>query len=74
MQTKHWIDELKLSIINKNFIQIDKLSKNIPQFTTLQESQEALALINKANDLLKNEQTAMLSQMEKLKKAKKFLD
>ena len=74
MQKKSWISELKLSIINKNFTQIEKLSKNIPQFTTLYESQEALALINKANDLLKNEQKLILSQMEKLKKTKKFLD
>jgi len=74
MQKKSWISELKLSIINKNFTQIEKLSKNIPRFTTLYESQEALALINKANDLLKNEQKLILSQMEKLKKTKKFLD
>ena len=74
MQKESWISELKLSIINKNFIQIEKLSKNIPRFTTLQESQEALALIQKANDLLKNEQQLILSQMEKLKKTKKFLD
>ncbi len=74
MQKVSWISELKLSIINKNFIQIEKLSKNIPRFTTLQESQEALALIQKANDLLKNEQQLILSQMEKLKKTKKFLD
>ena len=74
MQKKSWISELKLSIINKNFTQIEKLSKNIPQFTTLHESQEALALINKANTLLKKEQQLILSHMEKLKKTKKFLD
>ena len=74
MQKKSWISKLKLSIINKNFDQIEKLSKNIPIFTTLKESQEALTLIVEANKILKNEQQQILSQMEKLKKTKKFLD
>ena len=74
MQKKSWVNELKLSIINKNITQIEKLSKNIPQFTTLQESQEVLALVNEANNLLRDKQKLILSQMEKLKKTKKFLD
>ncbi len=74
MQKKSWISKLKLSIINKNFDQIEKLSKNIPIFTTLKESQEALTLIAEANKMLKNKQQQILSQMEKLKKTKKFLD
>ena len=74
MQSKSWISDLKLSIVNKNFIQIEKLSKNIPHFETLDENQEALALINEANTLIKNEQQQILSQMEKLKKTKKFFD
>ena len=74
MQNKSWISDLKLSIVNKNFTQIEKLSKNIPHFETLDESRKALALINEANTLIKNEQQQILSQMEKLKKTKKFLD
>ncbi len=74
MQKKSWISNLKLSIINKNFTQIEKLSKNIPHFKTLDESRKALALIKEANTLIKNEQQQILSQMEKLKKTKKFLD
>jgi len=74
MQQKSWLSELKLSIVNKNFSQIEKLSKNIPHFKTLNESQEALALINEVNTLIQNEQQQILSQMEKLKKTKKFLD
>ncbi len=74
MQKNSWISDLKLSIVNKNFAQLEKLSKNIPQFKTLNESQEALALIKAANNLLKIEQKNILSQMQKLEKTKKFLD
>ena len=74
MQKNSWIDEFKLSIINKNYDKIEKLSRTIPHFKTLNESEEALALIKEANTIIQNEQQQILSQMEKLKKTKKFLD
>ncbi len=74
MPKSSWLNELKLSIINKNFKKIEELSKNIPQFKSLDESQRAFALIQEANTLLKDEQQSILFQMKKLKKTKKFLD
>jgi hypothetical protein len=74
MQKKSWISTLKLAIINKDFDQIEKLSKDIPRFETLDESQEALALIEQVNVLLKNEKEKILSQMQKLKKTKEYLN
>ena len=73
MLASDWIYSLKLSIINKEFDNIEQLSKDIPHFETLDESQEALALIKEADILLKNEQKKILSQMQKLKKTKEFL-
>ncbi len=74
MPKSSWLNELKISIINKNFKKIEELSKNIPQFKSLDESQKAFALIQEANTLLKDEQQSILFQMKKLKKTKKFLD
>jgi len=73
MQKKSWLKELKLSIINKNFQQIEILSKNIPSFNTLKESQEALALIEQATTLLKKERGDTLAYMQKLQKTKEYL-
>lgn len=74
MRKKSWISALKLAVINKDFDKIEELSKDVPQFETLNESQEALALIEQVNVLLKNEKEKILSQMQKLKKTKEYLN
>ena len=69
----NWIDELKLAIINENIDKIEILSKTIPQFNTLKESEEALSLIEQASLLVKKEQDKISTDLQKLKNTKAYL-
>jgi len=69
----NWIDELKLAIINENIDKIKTLSKTIPQFSTLKESEEALSLIEQASLLVKKEQDKISTDLQRLKNTKAYL-
>jgi len=68
-----WLDDFKIALIEENDHKISSLLSSMPSFHTIEESQEAMALIDQARKayILKKEKLA--KQMQKLEKSRKFL-
>jgi len=68
-----WLEELKVAIINHDFIKIEKLCDNTPDFEIEQELLEAQALINEAIRITTKQKNDSLKIMQKIKKQSAFL-
>jgi hypothetical protein len=68
-----WLDELKITIINKEYEKLDELCTNMPHFSGIEETIEAQALIKEALRLVKDEKDKTGEFMKKIKKQSAFL-
>ncbi|MCF6172717.1 MAG: hypothetical protein L3J44_02890 [Campylobacteraceae bacterium] len=68
-----WINDLKVAIIEEDTKSIANLTKNLPDFTILDEAQEALSLVKTAIDLIDKKKQEALETMKKIKQTKNFL-
>ena len=71
--SKEWIKSLKIAIINNDLETIKEYSlATLPSFENINESKEALALIENATNILQKEKEKISKNMQALKQAKKF--
>ncbi|NOX14548.1 MAG: hypothetical protein GXP61_00640 [Epsilonproteobacteria bacterium] len=68
-----WINSLKIAIIEDDIKSISKLTNNLPNFTILDEAQEALSLIKVATDIVNKKREETLNTINKIKQTKNFL-
>lgn len=68
-----WLNNLKIAIIEKNFVQIEKLMDNMPEIKEIAIAKEAQALIKDVLILLESEKEQTFNAMQKIKKIKKFI-
>jgi len=72
--SKEWIKSLKIAIINNDLNKIEEYSKrDIPQFSSIEKAQEALALITQAKTILENKKNEIAKIMQQLKQTKNFI-
>lgn len=69
-----WINEFKLSIINKDIKQVDLLITQMPEFETLEEMQEAFYLFNHARELLEGLKEETAKSMKKIKETIRYIE
>ena len=67
-----WIDELKIAIINEQLDRIIELYDSIPEFETIEQMQEASALIKIAIEQLEDERELIGKAMNRNKIAQKY--
>ncbi len=72
MQLK-WLEDFKISIIEKDFEKIEKLLEEMPEIKSINDLKTSVALINEAKKLLTHEQRRLRENMAKIQKSKKFL-
>jgi hydroxylamine reductase (hybrid-cluster protein) len=68
----NWIDELKIAIVNEQFDKIVALYELMPDFQTIEQMQEASALIEMAIKMLENEKNQLSKAMNRNKVAGKY--
>ncbi len=73
MESKEWLTDLKLAIINEELESLEKLGSEIPTFSEDDNLQEALALIKQASKILQAERVSTKRSMENIKKTKEYL-
>ncbi len=73
MESKKWLTDLKLAIINKELESLEKLGSEIPVFSEDDNLQEALALIKQASKILQAERVSIKRSLENIKKTKEYL-
>ena len=72
MQLK-WLEDFKISIIEKDFSRIERLLEEMPEIKSINELRTSVALINEAKKLLAQEQRVLREKMVKIQKSKQFL-
>ncbi len=63
-----WLNKLKIAIVEKDAVALDKLMDDFPQFKEKKDMEEAVYLLKEASDLmhaLKNETSASMKQIRK---------
>jgi len=75
MKKQHmtWLNSLKIAIIEEDIIKISSLTKKLPNYTSKQRAEEALALIGEAIKLVDNKKIETLESMNKIKQTKAYL-
>ncbi|MEF3191562.1 MAG: hypothetical protein K6347_03285 [Campylobacterales bacterium] len=69
-----WLDQMLLAVANEDVDKIVALYGELPEeFATLEELQQARALIEQAIEILKKARHTVLLQMEHLKKSRAYL-
>jgi len=69
-----WLKAFKIALIQEDEKQLSSLIDTLPQFETPQEMQEASYLIEQAITLFKTIEKNASTEMQKIRKAKKYLD
>ena len=69
-----WLKAFKIALIQEDEKKLSSLIDTLPQFETHQEMQEALHLIEQAITLFKTIEKNASIEMQKIHKAKKYLD
>lgn len=69
-----WSDRLKVALVAKDTNAISQLLDAMPEFTSLEEMQEAFYLLKQANTLLQTLKADTLTQMNQIKKNIDFLN
>jgi hypothetical protein len=71
--SKKWINDLKIAIINNDLSKIKEYSdREIPNFSSITEAKEGLSLIENAKNILQQEKNKIKLQMNQLKQANKY--
>lgn len=68
-----WLDEFKIALIEENDTKISSLLSSMPSFNTIEENQEAMALIDQARKTYIFKKNRLAKQMQQLEKSRKFL-
>jgi len=69
-----WLNELKVAIVTKDTKKIDKLTKKLPEFESVEQMQEGLHLIKEAFLLVNELKNKTQSQLTQIKKNIDFLE
>ncbi|HIP30885.1 MAG TPA: hypothetical protein EYG93_01495 [Sulfurospirillum arcachonense] len=69
-----WLNSLKIAIIEEDITKIGTLTKELPNYDSKQEAEEALALIGEAIKLVDSKKQKTLEAMKKIKQTKVFLE
>jgi uncharacterized membrane protein YvbJ len=69
-----WVKELKIAIAEENESKIEKLIQKLPQFSSLEQMEEAAFLMQEAHTFLKSEKEKTAAILLKIKKQKAFLN
>ncbi len=69
-----WHDLFKIAIVEEDVNAIDSLLKEIPEFKRIDDMREAYALIGAAKEKFEQEQSIIKDKMNKIKRAKKFVE
>jgi hypothetical protein len=71
--SKEWINNLKIAIINDDLSKIEKYSnRKIPKFSSIKEAKEALLLVEKAKNILQKEKNKIQLKMNQLKQTNQY--
>ena len=68
-----WINNLKIAIIDKDIIKIQKIISDMPKINDLDKAKEALALVKEAISIVEEERTKTIDEMNKIRKTKAFM-
>ena len=68
-----WLNEFKIALIEENDTKISSLLSSMPSFNTIEEAQEAMALIDQARKTYISKKKRLAKQMQQLEKSRKFL-
>jgi len=68
-----WLNEFKIALIEENDAKISSLLSSMPSFDTIEENQEAMALIDQARKTYISKKERLAKQMQQLEKSRKFL-
>jgi len=68
-----WLDDFKIALIEENDHKISSLISSMPSFNTIEESKEAMALIDQARKIYLLKKEKLAKQMQRLEKSRKFL-
>jgi len=69
-----WINQLKIAIIEKNEIKIEKLLEKFPQFSNIEEMKSAAVLMQEAHKFLTEKRDKYASNLIKIKKQKEYIN
>jgi hypothetical protein len=69
-----WLQDFKLALIKQESVALASLIDTLPQFDTLEEMDEAKHLILQAITLFETLEKSSSIEMQKIRKAKKYLD
>jgi len=69
-----WLERFKIALIEEDIRKVDVLLLDIPEFKKIDDLREAYTLIQAAKDKFEKEKSKTKSKMNKIKKAKKFLN
>lgn len=73
-RSNEWLNNLKIAVINEDLDSLEKhCFSKLPNFTSLQEANEALSFISQANTIIKKQKDALLNEMNQLKQQKNFM-
>ena len=67
-----WHERLKVSIIEKDYKELESLLDDMPEFEDMEDLNYTLNLIDEARNTISIEKDEMLKEMQKIQKAKKF--
>jgi len=68
-----WLNEFKIALIEENDTKISSLLSSMPSFNTIEEAQEAMALIDQARKTYISKKERLAEQMRQIETSKKFL-
>lgn len=69
-----WLKAFKIALIQEDEKKLSSLIDTLPQFETAQDMQEASHLIEQAISFFKEVEKNASSEMQKIRKAKKYLE
>ncbi len=69
-----WLNRFKIALIEEDVSKVDMLLKDIPEFKKIDDLRSAYNLINSAKNRFEKEKFETKLKMNKIKKARKFLD
>ncbi len=69
-----WANQLKIAIIERDEVKIEKAIEKLPNFDSLEEMKEAAYLMQEAHNFLSSQKEEFASKLLKIKKQKEFLN
>jgi len=68
-----WLDNFKIAVIEEDANKISSLISSMPNFNTVEECREAMALIEQAYSCFVKKKDKLAQQMRQIETSKKFL-